>query len=332
MRTGAPREATAAETISISVIIPCHDAVSTLGLQLEALASQIDPPPFEVVIVDNRSTDFPEHVLAQHEEALRAGGALDVRIVLAPEEAGASYARNIGASTARAERLVFCDADDCVSARWLVDAAALFSLSPVFSGSAIPIEADRFALGVDGLRELFDISTEPVPRLVAQEELAIPILMGGNFGIRKDLFHELGGFDQSLPSAGEDNDLAVRVRDAVQPLQDTGSMRIAYRQRPPGSGARSAARHAARTHVLLCRRYGVLRYSAHVGRTRLMRSTLMLGAAAVRMLAVPARRDAGGLAVRAAGLLGLWEGLLVHGLLRKVPEPRLGVGLGPDGP
>ena len=292
MRTGTPHEAAAVEAITISVIIPCHDAASTLGLQLEALASQIDPPPFEVVVVDNRSTDFPEQVLVQHEEALRTGGALDVRIVHAPEEAGASYARNVGASAARADRLVFCDADDCVSARWLVDAVALFSRSPVFSGSAIPIEADRFALGVDGLRELFDTPTEPAPRLVAQEELAIPILMGGNFGIRRDLFHDLGGFDQSLPSAGEDNDLAVRVRDAVQPLQDTGSMRIAYRQRPPGGGARSAARRAARTHVLLCRRYGVLRYSAYVGGTRLLRSTFTLAAAAARMLLVPSRRDA----------------------------------------
>lgn len=330
MSSRPPHEVGHSEEIVLSVIIPCHDGASTLGLQLEALASQVGAPPFEVVVVDNRSTDSLEEVIARHRSSLLGGGALDVRIVAASQEPGASYARNVGASSAHADRLVFCDADDCVSASWLADAAALFTLSAVFSGSAIPIREERFALGLDTLRRLFDTAAGNPPRLDSQEELAIPILMGGNFGIRKGLFHELGGFDQSLPSAGEDNDLALRVRAAGYRLQDSDSMRIAYRQRTPGHGARAAARRAARAHVLLCVRYGVLRRSVYVGGTRLVRSTLRLVAAAVRMMLVPSRRDAEGLAMRAAGILGLWEGLVVHGLGRRVPAPRLRIGLDAD--
>lgn len=36
----------------LSVIVPCHNGASTLGIQLEALASQVGAPPFEVIVVD----------------------------------------------------------------------------------------------------------------------------------------------------------------------------------------------------------------------------------------------------------------------------------------
>lgn len=269
--------------ISMSVIIPCHNSARTLGLQLEALATQVTPPPFEVIVVDNRSTDSPGAVLEQHRDALLSGGASDVRIVRAEKESGVSYARNAGAADARAERLVFCDADDCVSARWLSDAETLFALAPVFSGSALPTPECAFAQGLSQLRADLDGDGASAPRLEEQEPLAIPILMGGDFGITKDLYLALGGFDQSLPRAGEDNDLAFRARAAGYEPHDSRGMRIAYRQRPPGTAGRATARRAARAHVLLCVRYKVLSGSAYIGRFRLLAATAMLGASAVRM-------------------------------------------------
>lgn len=313
--------------ISMSVIIPCHNSARTLGLQLEALATQVTPPPFEVIVVDNRSTDSPGAVLEQHRDALLSGGASDVRIVRAEKESGVSYARNAGAADARAERLVFCDADDCVSARWLSDAETLFALAPVFSGSALPTPECAFAQGLSQLRADLDGDGASAPRLEEQEPLAIPILMGGDFGITKDLYLALGGFDQSLPRAGEDNDLAFRARAAGYEPHDSRGMRIAYRQRPPGTAGRATARRAARAHVLLCVRYKVLSGSAYIGRFRLLAATAMLGASAVRMAVDPSHRDIPGLRNRAAGIRGFWEGLLLYAVLRRVPPPRLGVGL-----
>ena len=42
---------------AVSVVIPCHDAAGLLSLQLAALAGQEEAPDFEVVVVDDRSTD-----------------------------------------------------------------------------------------------------------------------------------------------------------------------------------------------------------------------------------------------------------------------------------
>ena len=337
MTSTPPADETTAETSDrivplLSVIIPCHNGAATLGLQLRALAQQASPPPFEVLIVDNRSADHPDRVVDSIREALLASGATEVRAVPASAEAGASYARNVGAAHAQADRLVFCDADDCVSEHWLRDAAQLFEQAPAFSGSALPLVDTEFGSDVPALQRWIDADRPEKPMLVAQQPLAIPILMGGDFGITKALYVELGGFDQSLPAAGEDNDLAVRIRQAGHGAWETHSLRIAYRKRPTSDDEHRRNRHAARTHVLLCVRYGALRRSAFVGGLRLPISTAKLLASAIRMALVPSRRDFPGLRGRAAGILGFWEGLLLFGVLRRTPAPRLGVGLAPDPP
>lgn len=313
----------------LSVIIPCYQAADVLPVQLHALATQMDAPAFELLIIDNRSTDNLRDTVDAYRSALKAAGATDIRLIPAQLEAGASYARNVGAGQASAELLVFCDADDCVSAEWLSDAASLFTEADAFSGSAIPVAASSFGEDVEALRARINPEVASPVQLRPQKALAIPILMGGNFGIRRSLYLQLGGFDQSLPSTGEDNDLAYRLRAAGHPVLDSHSMRIAYRTRDRGRIRRVVARRSASAHVLLCERYGVRRASTLVGRSHLLLSTAKLPAAAVRMAVKPSTRDFSGLGARAAGIQGLWMGLLLYTVLRRMPKPRLGVGIHP---
>ena len=80
--------------VAASVIIPCRDSTGTLGLQLEALARQVDAPAFEVVIADNGSSDGLEAFL----DAWRP--RLTLRRVDAGAVPGAAYARNVGIAAA----------------------------------------------------------------------------------------------------------------------------------------------------------------------------------------------------------------------------------------
>ena len=86
-----------------SVVIPCFDGEATLGLQLEALATQQAAPPFEVIVVDNRSTDGTRSVVKKWQSTLP-----NLRLVVADDEAGAGYARNVGAGAAIGQYLMFC--------------------------------------------------------------------------------------------------------------------------------------------------------------------------------------------------------------------------------
>ncbi|GAA4518195.1 hypothetical protein GCM10023159_32330 [Brevibacterium yomogidense] len=193
MNTASPR---------LTVIIPCFQARDMLPVQLRSLSTQQNAPPFELLIVDNRSTDGLADIVAEYRPSLIAAGVTEVRLINAHQEAGASYARNVGASQASTELLVFCDADDCVSAWWLSDATALFSQADAFSGSAIPVAASSFGDNVEELRALIESPTRDLPRLRPQEDLAIPILMGGNFGMRRSLYRlfVIEGVD---PGAGD---------------------------------------------------------------------------------------------------------------------------------
>jgi glycosyltransferase involved in cell wall biosynthesis len=98
---------------AVSVVIPTHNKATRLRLALESLRLQdVGIQAFEVVVVDDGSTDSTEDVVLQAEHGL------NIRYVH-QERMGRSAARNAGARLASAELLVFCD-DDMIASRCFV--------------------------------------------------------------------------------------------------------------------------------------------------------------------------------------------------------------------
>lgn len=87
---------------TVSVIIPVYNGISTLPKCLESLKNQDYPRPFEVILVDDGSTD------GSGDYAENQGVK-----VLRQQNKGPGIARNTGAEIASGELLVFTDAD-CV--------------------------------------------------------------------------------------------------------------------------------------------------------------------------------------------------------------------------
>lgn len=104
----APAKAVA--EFRVSVVIPCRDRASQLGVCLASVA-RLDPAPAEVIVVDSASRIGD----AIRETAARTG-ALCVRL----EQAGVSLAKNIGASHATGDIVAFLDDDAVPSADWLL--------------------------------------------------------------------------------------------------------------------------------------------------------------------------------------------------------------------
>lgn len=98
----------------LSVVIPCYNAVDTLGAQLEALAAQQWSEPWELIIRDNGSTDKSVELAERYRHRIPC-----LRIVDASDRKGAAHARNIGALATQSKLLAFCDADDVVARGWL---------------------------------------------------------------------------------------------------------------------------------------------------------------------------------------------------------------------
>lgn len=94
--------------MDISVIIPAYNAEKTLERQLRSLAIQQSNFRWEVLVVDNGSSDSTADTVNK----LSASFPVPLRLIHAGEQKGTAYARNRGAASSQATVLAFCDADD----------------------------------------------------------------------------------------------------------------------------------------------------------------------------------------------------------------------------
>ena len=90
-------------SLDLSVIVPCHNEAATLPEQLDALTAERWDGSWEIVVVDNNSTDATATIAASYAE-----GPVPVRIVTANDGASVGYARNAGAATSTARSIAFC--------------------------------------------------------------------------------------------------------------------------------------------------------------------------------------------------------------------------------
>ena len=115
----------------ISVVLCCHNGGRTLNDQLTALSKQDYAGLWELVFVDDRSTDDSVAIAESWSDRL------PLRIVptrLTGEPVGLAQARNIGGRSAHGEVLLFCDDDDVADSGWISAFAKAAEKSAAFGG------------------------------------------------------------------------------------------------------------------------------------------------------------------------------------------------------
>ena len=105
----------------MSVIICCYNSAPRLPRTLEHLALQHTPSlPWEIVLVDNRSTDDTRRTAVETWSRL---GRHDVPLHVVDQPVpGLSYARQKGVEASRYALLLFCDDDNWLSPNYVEDA------------------------------------------------------------------------------------------------------------------------------------------------------------------------------------------------------------------
>lgn len=229
--------------MKLSVIIPCYNAEATLCATLKALAEQVWDQPWEVLVVDNRSTDRSRAVA----EAYR-GRLPGLRVIEASTRQGQPYAVNTGVEQAAGRSVAFCDSDDVVGEGWL---RAMGEALERHEFVAARIDTERLNSGwmlkSRGNTQKSGLQPYRYPPY-------LPHVGGGTMGVRRELFLALGGFDEGLPYL-HDTDFCWRaqlagksitfVPEAVMHVRFRGDLRTIYRQ----------ARNYAQYNVLLYKRY-----------------------------------------------------------------------------
>jgi glycosyltransferase involved in cell wall biosynthesis len=110
--------------IRLSVILCCYNSAVRIAPTLEALASQETDFPWELVIVDNCSTDNTAELATQR--WLKIGNNIPMKIVQ-ENIPGLSAARKKGIETAGGELLLFCDDDNQLASDYLNQAAVIMN-------------------------------------------------------------------------------------------------------------------------------------------------------------------------------------------------------------
>ena len=109
----------------LSIIVPAHNSADVLERSLAALAaSELPRDSWELVVVDDASTDETELIAARY---------ADTAVRLAGNPHGPAYARNRGAEASRGEVLVFVDADVVVHPDTLARIATILACRPELS-------------------------------------------------------------------------------------------------------------------------------------------------------------------------------------------------------
>lgn len=212
-----------------------------LRVQLDALAGQVAAPPFEVVLADNGSTDNTREI------GLSYTDRLDLRVVDASQRVGVAHARNTGARAARGEFVVFCDADDMVSNRWVAEMTRSLQESDLVGG---PLEFTTLSEpGAAHLR--YQPPWDDLP--VSMHYL--PYANGGNLGIRRGVLEELGGFDTTFVRGHEEVDLAWRAQHSGFRIGFSPRAVAHIRHRGTLKGTLSQTFHYGRTHSQLFSRH-----------------------------------------------------------------------------
>ena len=219
----------------LSVVIPTwnrrDDLIRTLDVLREHRA-----PSFEVIVVDNASTDgTPDHVLARYPE---------VRLVRLPRNLGPTGARNVGVANALSDVVVLLDSDTEPLEGALERIHRRLAEDPrlaVVNALQIDLRTGKpwWWWGPHGFAEDEFIDREFDSAFKIEE---------GACGFRRKVYLEVGGFDERFFMLVEGRDLAARVVRAGYSIRYCPEVRFLHRAESNRPQSNAVYRHSGRLY------------------------------------------------------------------------------------
>lgn len=189
----------------ISLVVCTRNRAPQLQRALSSLCALEFSDPWELLVVDNGSTDNTTQVLAD----FHAEERLPLRVISEPR-AGLSRARNRGVANAKGSIIAFTD-DDCYPASNYLEA-----IKRCFSENDVGFCGGRVLLHDPTDQAVTTVQVQTRVDIPARSFLRPGVIIGANMAVRRDLLLEVDGFDERLGpgtplKAAEDTDLLNRL-------------------------------------------------------------------------------------------------------------------------
>jgi len=189
--------------MKLSVIVPAYNAASHISGLLESFSKQslVD---FEPIFIDDCSTDNTAKTIE----------AYGCRLIQLDKNHGPAHCRNLGAREAGGDVLVFTDSDCRPEPDWLDKIREYFSQDDVDAIMGrlelLPSSYIGNSISALGFPAGGAIGFEKIWRV--DKNGCTKSLSSCNCAIRRNIFWETGGFDETFPYAGgEDSLLAYKL-------------------------------------------------------------------------------------------------------------------------
>lgn len=176
---------------SISVIIPVYNAEEYVGEAIESVLNQT-VEPLEILVINDGSTDGSAEKVKEY--------APDVKLI-SQKNKGIGGARNTGIKKAKGELFAFLDSDDL----WPED--HLKNLISVLENN------EDISIVSGHVKQFLNDESEELSSRIPEGQEVMPGYVAGASIIKKQVFNEVGLFDESLTLA-EYVDWFSRAKDA----------------------------------------------------------------------------------------------------------------------
>jgi glycosyltransferase involved in cell wall biosynthesis len=178
----------------ISVVVAAYNAAATIDDCL-AWLSRMTYPDYEIIVIDDGSVDDTPRIIQGH-------GVQAIRV----PNGGLSRARNLGIEAAKGDIVAFIDSDAQPGANWLY-----YLVCSLEEQNAAAVGGPNLAHGKAGFTaDCVDCSPGNPTHVLLDDDRAEHI-PGCNMAYRKSVLREIGMFDPTHRTAGDDVDVCWKL-------------------------------------------------------------------------------------------------------------------------
>jgi GT2 family glycosyltransferase len=197
------------EQPEVGIVIPVYNKYEYTKKCLDGIFSTNEKTPFEVIVVDNASTDETKESLQNDER---------IKYIANQENLGFAKACNQGAKETKAKLILFLNNDMEPLPGWLDNLVAETESDP-----SVAVVGSKLLYGDGSIQHAGIAFDEKGPYHIYRKEKSekpyvnkkryLQGVTGASLLIRKSIFEKLGGFDEGFVNGYEDVDLCLRVRE-----------------------------------------------------------------------------------------------------------------------
>ena len=184
--------------MKISIVIPAHNEEAVIEATIQSALNQ-NYPDFEIIVVDNNSTDKTTEIAQKYNLKL-----------LFEKRKGTGWARECGRKEATGEIIVGLDADCLPEPDWLLKGSKWFTSEKVsaVTGPYDYFDSSKFYRWLSLLvqRHIYYWTN-----VILHKTKKGGIVLGGNVFLRAKMLEEAGGYNTEILFYGDDTDTAKRM-------------------------------------------------------------------------------------------------------------------------